>query len=36
MEADVTKVEKPHLMMVDNPQNKLIEKHPHLKAVTLD
>lgn len=36
MEADVTKVEKPHLMMVDNPQYKLIEKHPHLKAVTMD
>ena len=37
MEADVTKVEKPHLMMVDNPQyKKLIEKHPHLKGVTMD
>ena len=37
MEADVTKVEKPHLVVVDNPQyTKLIEKHPHLKGVTMD
>ena len=37
MEADVTKVEKSHLMMVGNPQyKKLIEKHPHLKGVTMD
>ena len=37
MEAEVTKVEKPHLMMVDNPRyKKLVEKHPHLKGVTMD
>ena len=34
MEAEVTKVEKPHLMMKDNPRyKKLVEKHPHLKGV---
>ena len=37
MEAEVTKVEKPHLMMLDNPRyKKLVEKHPHLKGVTMD
>lgn len=37
MEAEVTKVEKPHLMMEDNPRyKKLVEKHPHLKGVTID
>ena len=37
MEAEVTKVEKPHLMMIDNPRyKKLVEKHPHLKGVTMD
>ena len=37
MEAEVTKVEKPHLMMLDNPRyKKLVEKHPHLKGVTVD
>ena len=37
MEAEVTKVEKPHLMMLDNPRYKqLVEKHPHLKGVTMD
>ena len=37
IEADVTKVEKPQLMMLDNPcYKKLVEKHPHLKGVTLD
>ena len=37
MKAYVTKVEKPHLIIVDNPQyKKLIEKHPHLKSVTMD
>ena len=37
MEAEVTKVEKPHLMMIDNPRyKKLVEKHPHLKDVTMD
>ena len=37
MEAEVTKVEKPHLMMLDNPHyKKLVEKHPHLKGVTMD
>ena len=36
MEAEA-KVEKLHLMMVDNPRyKKLIEKHPHLKGVTMD
>ena len=37
MKAEVTKVEKPHLMMLDNPRyKKLVEKHPHLKGVTMD
>lgn len=37
MEADVTKVEKPQLMMLDNPRyRKLLEKHPHLKGVTIN
>ena len=37
MEAEVTKVEKPHLMRLDNPRyKKLVEKHPHLKGVTMD
>ena len=37
MEAEVTKVEKPHLMMLDNPHyKKLVEKHSHLKGVTMD
>ena len=37
MEAEVTKVEKPHLIMLDNPRyKKLVEKHPHLKGVTMD
>ena len=37
MEAEVTKVEKLHLMMIDNPRyKKLVEKHPHLKGVTMD
>ena len=37
MEAEVTKVKKAHLMMVDNPcYKKLVEKHPHLKGVTMD
>ena len=37
MEAEVAKVEKPHLMMIDNPRyKKLVEKHPHLKGVTMD
>ena len=37
MEADVTKVEKPQLMMLDNPRyRKLLEKHPHLKGVTMN
>ena len=37
MEAEVTKVEKPHLMMLHNPRyKKLVEKHPHLKGVTMD
>ena len=36
-EADVTKVEKPQLMMLDNPRyRKLLEKHPHLKGVTIN
>ena len=36
-EAEVTKVEKPHLMMLDNPRYKmLVEKYPHLKGVTMD
>lgn len=36
-EADVTKVEKPQLMMLDNPRyRKLLEKHPHLKGVTMN
>ncbi|XP_068707418.1 uncharacterized protein [Montipora foliosa] len=37
MEAEVTRVEKPHLMMVDNPRYKmLVGKHRHLKGVTMD
>ena len=37
MEVEVTKVEKPHLIMIDNPRyKKLVEKHPHLKGVTMD
>ena len=37
MEADVTKVEKPQLMMLENPRyKKLIEKHQHLKGVIID
>ena len=37
MEAEVTKVEKPHFMMIGNPRyKKLVEKHPHLKGVTMD
>ena len=36
MEAEVTKVEKPHLM-IDNPRyKKLVKKHPYLKDVTMD
>ena len=35
--ADVTKVEKPQLMMLDNPRyRKLLEKCPHLKGVTMN
>ena len=35
--AEVTKVEKPHLMLIDNPRyKKLVEKHPHLKGVSID
>ena len=37
MKAYVSKVEKPHLIMVDNPRyKKQVEKHPHLKSVTMD
>ena len=37
MEADVTKVDKPQLMTVENPRYKsLLEKHPHLKGVIMD
>ena len=37
IEAEVTKVEKPCLMLIDNPRyKKLVEKHPHLKGVTMD
>ena len=37
IEAEVTKVEKPHLMLIDNPRyKKLVEKHPHLKGVSMD
>ena len=37
MEVEVTKVEKPHLIMIDNPRyKKLVEKHPHLKGVIMD
>ena len=37
MEAEVTKVEKPHFMMIDNPRyKKLVKKHPYLKDVTMD
>lgn len=37
MEADVTKVEKPQLMMLKNPHyKKLLAKYPHLKGVTMD
>ena len=37
MEAEVTKVEKPHLIMIDNPRyKKLVEKHPHLKGMIMD
>ena len=37
MEVEVTKVEKLHLMMLDNPRyKKLVEKHPHLKSATMD
>ena len=37
MEAEVTKVENLHLMMLNNPRyKKLVEKHPHLKGVTMD
>ena len=33
IEAEVTKVEKPHLMLIDNPRyKKLVEKHPHLNG----
>ena len=36
-EADVTKVEKPQLMMLDNPRYRtLLEKYPHLKGVTMN
>ena len=36
MEVEVTKVEKPHLITVDNPRyKKLVEKHPLLKGVTM-
>lgn len=37
MDADVTKVEKPQLMMLKNPHYKnLLAKYPHLKGVTMD
>ena len=37
MEADVTKVDKPQLMTVENPRYKsLLKKHPHLKGVVMD
>ena len=37
MEVEVTKVEKPHLIMIDNPRyKKLVEKHPHLKGMIMD
>ena len=37
IEAEVTKVEKPCLMLIDNPRyKKLVEKYPHLKGVTMD
>ena len=37
MEADMTKVEKPQRMMLENPRyKKLIEKHQHLKGVIID
>ena len=37
IEAEVTKIEKPCLMLIDNPRyKKLVEKHPHLKGVTMD
>ena len=33
----MTKVEKPQLMMLDNPRyRKLLEKYPHLKGVTMN
>ena len=36
MEAEVTRAEKPHLMMVDNPRYKmLVRKHRHLKGATM-
>ena len=37
MEEEVTKVEKPHLMMLNNPHNKkLVKERPHLKDMTMD
>ena len=37
MEEDVTKVDKPQLMTVENPRYKsLLEKHPHLKGVIMN
>ena len=37
MEADVTKVEKPQLMMFKKPHYKnILAKYPHLKGVTMD
>ena len=37
MEADVTKVDRPQLMTVENPRYKrLFEKHPHLKGIIMD